>query len=626
MRFSDLPVLMICLLMPFGINGRESNFVDMRFIRIQKTHGTFPVIPWTGDEMTLLQSPPLFELEQDETRAKGWIAVHSQGFIVCVSVIDNLHLNTQQDAAIWDGDAIQLGIDANGSGVGSRDPGSAFVGPDDASITFALTEKGPRAWAHYQGNPSLRGSIQNMDMDISRNEEEQETRYSLYFSWSNFQMKPGIPEIMGFAVQVNDTDRGPKQLRLKWGDGAGGNLRPGLFKKVRIAKPDEEFVSILPYKTNIWNINDVMRIQIAAYISDSCQLCIRNSAGILRSFIINPDTSGVQRYLLSIKPTALYSREGYLIDAQSSSYTMEREEFIPAYPGVTIEDLLAELEQKLAGNADSLAARHFQAVYDIVVSEWQLAQSRLGESEYEALLCTEYSDYLLREVKNQLNAGQDVSSGRKPMLCTFRASDNRLQFYKLLLPHGWNPDRGYPVIVDLHGAGHPYPLSFISSSTGSVRGTEEMAENHVRAFILQPWCRGNAGYRGAAGRDIYDALDDVKSHWNTADSVYLTGFSMGGYGAWAHMIQSPETWRAVVIAAGGPSYPAEKKQLDALGDMPVMIWHGDKDGAVSVENAYKMQEKLESAGLEPVMKIIPDRGHLILASERVGIYRWLLAH
>ncbi|MDZ7721405.1 MAG: dienelactone hydrolase family protein [candidate division KSB1 bacterium] len=520
----------------------------------------------------------------------------------------------------------RLGIDADGSGAGSRDPGSAFVGPNDASITFALTREGARAWAHYHGNPRRRGAIQDMDMHIVRDDDMQQTRYSLYFNWSDFQMKPGIAETMGFAVQVNDMDEGSQQLRLYWGDGAGGNLRPGLFKTVRLDTPDEEFVSILPSKTNLWSADDSMQIFIAAYTFQPLDLTVSRGFEEPRFFSIDPDTGSVQRYVLTLKPHVYYSRQTFEIRAESDGYTLDRETFVPAYPAVTIEDLLAELQQILSGDSDSLTARHFQSVYDVVTAEWQKAQSRLREGESEALLCAAYSDYLFREVKNELNAADKIRSGSKHMLCTFTASDNSLQFYKLLLPRDWTPERRYPVIVDLHGAGNPYPLSFFTSVPGAIRGSEEMNENNVQAFILQPWCRGNAGYRGEAGRDIYEALHDMQANWNSADSVYLTGFSMGGYGAWMHMLRSPEQWRAVVIAAGGPSDSVSEQQLSAVKDLPVMIWHGDSDGAVSVSNAYEMQHMLESAGGQPVMKILSGRGHLMTADERAGIYRWLLQH
>ena len=263
MRYVNVSFLLAGLLFNVYAAGNDA-LINLRRKHSETTEGR--LIPWTGDELELLEQPPLFELQSaaSETRARGWMSAHIHGFIMSIMVRDDRHVNTRQGADIWDGDAIQLGIDADGSGVGSRDPGSAFVGPNDASITVALTRQGPRAWAHYHGNPHRRGAIRDMDMHITRDEDAQQTRYSLYFNWSDFQLKPGISEKMGVAVQVNDTDDGPQQLRLKWGDGAGGNLRPGLFRTVRLDIPDEEFVSILPYKTNVWTADDSMQILIAA--------------------------------------------------------------------------------------------------------------------------------------------------------------------------------------------------------------------------------------------------------------------------------------------------------------------------------------------------------------------------
>ena len=119
-------------------------------------------IPWiSGDVNELYKTKPLFSISSDdsETAAKGWVGVNKNEIIIRVVVTDDYHINTRSSSSIWDGDAIQFGIDANGDGVGNRLKTEAYTGPNDASISFALTEDGPKAWVYYYGHPDGPGSL-----------------------------------------------------------------------------------------------------------------------------------------------------------------------------------------------------------------------------------------------------------------------------------------------------------------------------------------------------------------------------------------------------------------------------------------------------------------------------------
>lgn len=589
---------------------------------------SLPVIPWTDNETALIGQPPLFELNSPEgTSAKCWISACKAGFILHIVVTDNLHINTQSDAAIWDGDAIQIGIDANGSGVGSRPVGSAYVGADDASITVALTSGGPKAWAHYHGNPQKRNAIHDLKMDIGRDESTKQTTYSLHFDWTDFNMKPGMSDVMAFCVQINDTDLGSDQLRLKWGDGAGGNLRPGLFRKVRIGSPAEEFAAVLPLKTNLWTPTDSLRCLVALHTAHAWSLRIEGCNGESRSFSGTPTNDlKISRYILTIAPEALNPEAACDIILSAEQLAADKIRINPSWPGRQTEALLAALTTRASQSRDSLEKRHLTSVYEIVNDEWQRALKNVARDEYDALLCSEYAPILLEEVENTENLGEQLAAGRKTMVCSFRASsDSSVQFYKLLLPANLTAGKKYPVIVDLHGTGNPYSLAFFAPVSGKTIGTEEITENTLSAFVMQPWGRGNARYRGKAGTDIYDALTDLSRHFDIDTSRrYLTGFSMGGFGTWRHSVQWPERWTAVAVAAGRGDTVPPQEQMQKLKYLPVMIWHGNKDGAVSVNYAYSMEKALKSVGNRPLMHIVPDRGHQILANERRMIYEWLL--
>ena len=70
---------------------------------------------------------------------------------------------------------------------------------------------------------------------------------------------------------------------------------------------------------------------------------------------------------------------------------------------------------------------------------------------------------------------------------------------------------------------------------------------------------GDAGYRGLVERDLLMPVEYVRSQFSIdADRVYLSGFSMGGSGAWSLALHEPALWAAVAVASG-------KTRLTTLG-------------------------------------------------------------
>jgi hypothetical protein len=100
---------------------------------------------------------------------------------------------------------------------------------------------------------------------------------------------------------------------------------------------------------------------------------------------------------------------------------------------------------------------------------------------------------------------------------------------------------------------------------------------------------------------------------------------MGGFGTWSLAVTHPDVWAAVAICAGGPWWAPDGIHLGSnLRGIPVLIWHGTADGSVNISNAYAMQAELRDNGVEPVMHIIPDRGHNMAEEDGVETTHWLL--
>jgi pimeloyl-ACP methyl ester carboxylesterase len=91
------------------------------------------------------------------------------------------------------------------------------------------------------------------------------------------------------------------------------------------------------------------------------------------------------------------------------------------------------------------------------------------------------------------------------------------------------------------------------------------------------------------------------------ERTYLTGLSMGGYGAWELARLHPRRWAAVAIAAGGIfwSYEPERWQqastlpaeyARAVGRLPLWLFHGSEDIMVIPRQSEMMFEALKASG------------------------------
>ena len=104
--------------------------------------------------------------------------------------------------------------------------------------------------------------------------------------------------------------------------------------------------------------------------------------------------------------------------------------------------------------------------------------------------------------------------------------------------------------------------------------------------------------------------------------VSLTGLSMGGFGAWAYAITVPRLfYRLAPICGGGMSWRAP-----ALLKIPVWAFHGDADTEVPPVYSQLMVERLNQAGGDAVLTMLPGVGHNAWdpAYLQTDLIQWLL--
>ncbi len=149
-------------------------------------------------------------------------------------------------------------------------------------------------------------------------------------------------------------------------------------------------------------------------------------------------------------------------------------------------------------------------------------------------------------------------------------TDGAVSFSWLTLPKDWNPENTYPMYVNLHGLWNvaANPIEYMSYPYLQAPSNSASFED---GYLLSPWGRGNLWYEGISLTDIWECMDALE---NVAqidpDRKYLSGHSMGGYGAWSIASKSPGTWAAIGIMAGALQYNpvVNKNTAKALRNVP----------------------------------------------------------
>ncbi|WP_027672579.1 alpha/beta hydrolase-fold protein [Rheinheimera baltica] len=226
----------------------------------------------------------------------------------------------------------------------------------------------------------------------------------------------------------------------------------------------------------------------------------------------------------------------------------------------------------------------------------------------------------LKTELSSLRSGKSISPhSTKPQRRAFRSKlDGSLQPYSIKLPENFDPEKKYPLMVFLHGSGID-DLSQLNASR-SDGSFIEIAPSGRDKFYAYAYHQSEI--------DINEAIDDVSSHFLIdKNNIFISGFSMGGYGALLTYYRNPEKFRGVAVFAGHPNLANEwlgtvdfpnflkTDSLEKFRGKPVFIYHGEADPALDIKLMQQFSAKLESTGANVTTSFVPERGHVYQDTE-----------
>jgi dienelactone hydrolase len=207
--------------------------------------------------------------------------------------------------------------------------------------------------------------------------------------------------------------------------------------------------------------------------------------------------------------------------------------------------------------------------------------------------------------------------------------DGSCQYYSVLPPKDYDPQKEYALILGLHGAGVEASGLIDCHATKDWAFVITATNRKPFGFDWQDWGRLDALEVLGLAKENYP-IDD--------DRVYLTGHSMGGHGTWHIALAHPDLFAAAAPFAGWLCFQlyvpwflqksyifAEPQQVgvrdqslredfalnfveNAL-NLPLFISHGANDDNVPTVHARMFVSLLDQLGYEYQYKEIPGKGH-----------------
>jgi acetyl esterase/lipase len=214
--------------------------------------------------------------------------------------------------------------------------------------------------------------------------------------------------------------------------------------------------------------------------------------------------------------------------------------------------------------------------------------------------------------------------------------------FQVYLPEEYRRDDGklWPMILFLHGRGERGSEGMWQTQVGLPQEVRDHPERWPFVIVM-PQCPIPDHWTDTAIVTMtMAALDQITEEFHgDPDRTYLTGLSLGGYGAWELARLYPHRWAAITIAASGIfwSYAPDRWQQAstltteyalAVGRTPIWLFHGSDDPVVPPRESEIMFDAVKAAGGNIRLWIYQGLLHdcWTRAYNEPELPRWLLSH
>ncbi len=164
---------------------------------------------------------------------------------------------------------------------------------------------------------------------------------------------------------------------------------------------------------------------------------------------------------------------------------------------------------------------------------------------------------------------------------------------RVMTPLSFDPNKKYPVIVSLHGAGGKGTNNKNQLKDWNLQLADKQRRKDFPCYVVAP-----------QADQLWnpDHLEKIKSIIDTLPStdmnrIYILGHSMGGHGTYIFTQLDPDFFAAAAPSAGSglrrtePFIDAEK-----IKNLPIWAFHGDKDGVCPIGKDQAVFDEMKRLG------------------------------
>ena len=196
-------------------------------------------------------------------------------------------------------------------------------------------------------------------------------------------------------------------------------------------------------------------------------------------------------------------------------------------------------------------------------------------------------------------ASSSTTEGQQTGLLTRTVSLGKDSYtFQVYVPAKLQGKQNSPVILFLHGIGQRGEGGFVPVKGARAAFARQYLEQ-VPAILVLPQCsKGRYWTDPEMERMVMAELEQVASEFGAdRERLYLTGVSMGGFGAWHVAAEHPGKFAAIVsICGGSPLRSGDRFTPIArkVASTPVWVFHGSDDKIVPVSESRQMVEALKN--------------------------------
>lgn len=178
-----------------------------------------------------------------------------------------------------------------------------------------------------------------------------------------------------------------------------------------------------------------------------------------------------------------------------------------------------------------------------------------------------------------------------------------------------------PLIVQLHGAGERGFGKEDLKKVDRLGFSTHLETEEYDCIVVMPQCPEKT-FWAARVESIIKFVEHLMDEYNVdEDRVYLTGWSMGGYGTWFTAMAKPDLFAAIApVCGGGMAWNA------GVLNMPIWAFHGAEDTVVSPLQSDEMVAKLKELKADIKYSRIDGVEHDVWKNAYNGeLMEWLLS-